>query len=198
MSYTRQEIEELIDGKLPWPRVREIISDPKDDDRFEKYLEIMQDRVPWKGRILLPLAENLYIVQKAGERIVKCHCGYEFGDYRVNWKLKALIYVRDSEEKLEEICAGPRKPDPKFCDVREYYCPGCGVQLEVESVPFGYPAIFDFLPDLDAFYRDWLGRPLETAKEYKDLTYEVTQKWSEGSHGQQAGHDKPSADRPLP
>jgi acetone carboxylase gamma subunit len=48
MSYTRQEIEELIDGKLPWPRVREIISDPKDDDRFEKYLEIMQDRVPWK------------------------------------------------------------------------------------------------------------------------------------------------------
>jgi len=179
MSYDREEIEQLIDGRLPWPRVRAIISSPKDDDRFDKYLEILQGRVPWKERILLPLAEHLYIVEKDDERIVKCDCGYEFGDYRVNWKLEALIYVRDTEEKLEEVFYGPRKPDPDFCDVREYYCPGCGAQLEVETLPVGYPAIFDFLPDLDAFYRDWLGRPLATAKESKDLTYEVTRKWGD-------------------
>jgi acetone carboxylase gamma subunit len=49
----------------------------------------------------------------------------------------------------------------------------------VESVPVGYPVIFDILPDIDSFYRDWLGRPLPEEKEFKDLTYEVTRKWRE-------------------
>lgn len=182
-QYSKEEIRGLIDGKLPWQSARAIISGPKDDDRFDKYLEILQDRVPWKERILLPLAEHLYIVEKEKERITKCDCGYEFGDYRENWKLKALIYVRDTEEKLDEVFFGPRKPDPKFCDVREYYCPGCGAQLEVETLPVGYPAVFDFLPDIDAFYREWLGRPLETEKEFKDLTYELTREWGQESQG---------------
>ena len=178
-QYSKEEIEDLINGKLPWPRVRTIISAPKDDDRFDKYLEILQERVPWKERILLPLAEHLYIVEKGGERIIKCDCGYEYGDYGENWKLKALIYVRDTEGKLDEVFFGPRKPNPELCSVREYYCPECGAQLEVETVPVGYPAIFDFLPNIDAFYREWLGRPLETEKEFKDLTYELTKKWGE-------------------
>jgi len=180
-QYSKEEIKDLIDGKLPWPRVRTIISSPKDDDRFDKYIEILQERVPWKESILLPLTEHLYIVQKGGERIVKCDCGYEFGDYRQNWKLKALIYVRDTEEKLDEVFFGPRKPDPEFCDVREYYCPGCSAQLEVETVPAGYPAVFDFLPNIDAFYRDWLGRPLDTETEFRDLTYDTTRRWGEES-----------------
>ena len=180
-SYSKDEIRDLIDGKLPWPRARAIISAPKDDDRFDKYLEILQERVTWTERILLPLAEHLYIVDKDGERIVKCDCGYEYGDYRENWKLKALIYVRDTEEKLDEVFPGPRKPNPKLCSVREYYCPSCGAQLEVETVPVGYPAVFDFLPDIDAFYREWLNRPPETEKEFRDLTYELTRKWVEES-----------------
>src|SRR5437870_1021741 len=77
---------------------------PKDDDRFEKYLKILQRRVQWKERILLPIGEHLYIVEKENEdRVVKCDCSHEFGDYRENWKLEALIYVRDTENKLEEI-----------------------------------------------------------------------------------------------
>ncbi len=39
-------------------------------------------------------------------------------------------------------------------------CPGCRTQLEVEAVPPGYPVIFDFEPDLETFYREWLGREL--------------------------------------
>jgi acetone carboxylase gamma subunit len=27
-------------------------------------------------------------------------------------------------------------------------------------VPPGYPVVFDFLPDLETFYRDWLDREL--------------------------------------
>jgi len=176
-EYTREEIEHLIDGKLPWPRARAIISGPKDDDRFDKCLQILQERVAFKENILLPLTEHLYIVEKDEERIVKCDCGQEFGDYRINWKLNALIYVRDTEEKLDEVFYGPRKPDPEYCEVREYYCPGCGAQLEVETLPVGYPAIFDFLPDIDAFYSDWLKQPLTSEKDFKDLTYDFIREW---------------------
>jgi phytoene dehydrogenase-like protein len=57
---------------------------------------------------------------------VKCDCGHEFGDYRRNWKLSALIFARDTKEKLEEIYPGIKCPWPEFCEVRESYCPGCG------------------------------------------------------------------------
>ena len=38
----------------------------------------------------------MFIVEKGDERIIKCSCGQEFGDYRENWKLKALINVLDT------------------------------------------------------------------------------------------------------
>jgi acetone carboxylase, gamma subunit len=190
-SYSKEEIENLIDGRLPWPRARAIISGPKDDDRFEKYLQILQKRVAWQEPILLPLTEHLYIVQKDDQRIVKCDCGQEFGDYRINWKLFALISVRDTNEQLDEVFFGPRKPDPEYCEVREYYCPGCGAQLEVETLPVGYPAIFDFLPDLDAFYSDWLNEPLAPGTRCTDLTYEVIGRWRE--HIEEGMGDPPAS-----
>ena len=58
------------------------MKDAKDVDRFDKWIAILQSRVPWKERILLPLTPSLSIVQKGTERIVKCRCGHEFGDYR--------------------------------------------------------------------------------------------------------------------
>jgi acetone carboxylase gamma subunit len=176
-EYDRSEIEQLIDGKLPWSRVQEIMKDAKDSGRFEKWIEILESRMPWSEKILLPLAQNLFIVQKSDERIVKCRCGHEFGDYRVNWKLNALISVRDTEEALEEIYRGSEKPDLSWVQLREYTCPGCGAQLEVEAVPRGCPPDFEFLPDLDTFYRDWLGRPLPENVEFCDRTMEVVRGW---------------------
>lgn len=177
MSYSKKDLEDLYGGKLPWTTIKEFMSQPKDDDRFEKYLEILQERVPWPERILLPLGEHIYIVEKDGERVVKCDCGHEFGDYRRNWKLSALVFVRDTREKLEEVYPGVRCPDPRLCEVREFYCPGCGALLKVESVPVGYPILFDFLPDVDAFYREWLHKPLSEKKEFTDMSHEVTLAW---------------------
>jgi len=159
-SYPKDLIRDLIDGRLPWQTTKQIMSDFKDDGRFETYLEILQGRVPWKERILLPIGEHLYIVQKGRDRIVKCDCGHEFGPYTENWKLSASIYVRDNQEKLEEIYPGARKCDPDWMEIREYYCPGCQTQLETEAVTPGYPIVFDFVPDLEGFYRDWLKKPL--------------------------------------
>ena len=177
-KYTKDFIRDLIDRKLDNPTMKRVMSDPKDPDRFDKYLEVLQSKVTWKERILLPLGEHLYIVQKGSERIVKCECGYEFGDYRVNWKLNALICVRDTQDKLDEVYPGFRKPlDRGWCEVREFYCLGCGAQLEVEAVAPGYPVTFDFLPDIDAFYQ-WLGHPLEMKQPSEDRTYDVTQAWA--------------------
>ena len=177
-EYDITELERLVDGKLPWPRVQEIMKGAKDTDRFDKWVQILQGRVDWTEKILLPLTSNLFIVQKGGERIVKCRCGQEFGDYRVNWKLYALIHTRESAEELQEIYKGNEQPDPAWTQLREYYCPACGAQLEVEAVPRGTPPDFEFLPDLDTFYKDWLGRPLPDEKEFADKTADVIREWS--------------------
>jgi len=175
---TKEVLSDLIDGTLDWPRVKQIMSSPKDPDRFAKYLAVLQERVPWRQRILLPLGEHLYIVAKGAKRIVKCGCGREFGDWRENWKLRALVYVRNTAESLEQLYPGPRCPDPQWCEVREFYCPGCGAQLEVESVPPGYPITFDFLPDLDGFYAKWLGEPLAEEMPAEDRSTALTRGWA--------------------
>ncbi|MFC1944885.1 acetone carboxylase subunit gamma [Chloroflexota bacterium] len=177
ISYPKDIIADLIDGKLPWEETKRIMSGLKDSDRFDKYVAILQERVGFKERILLPLTDHLYVVEKGEERIVKCDCGYEYGDYRENWKLKALIDVLETEEELDKVYPGVAKPDAEFCEIRRYYCPGCGAQLEVECLPRGHPIVFDFLPDIDSFYRDWLGRPLPTTREFKDLTNELVKRW---------------------
>jgi acetone carboxylase gamma subunit len=179
MTVDKAEIEMLIDGVLPWPAVQELMREAKDLDRFDKYVEILQERVPWSDRILLPLTPVLSIVAKGdGERVVKCRCGQEFGDYRVNWKLSALINVRDDEASLSEVYKGREMPDPKWMQLREYICPGCGAQLEVEAVPRGCPPDFDFLPDLDTFYADWIGRPLSDRVDFEDRTLATVAQWS--------------------
>lgn len=177
-EYEVSELEKLIDGQLPWPRVQEIMKDAKDSTRFDKWIQILQKRVSFNEPILLPLTPSLFIVQKGSERIVKCKCGQELGDYRVNWKLSASIYVRDTEQALEEIYHGREKPDPSWVQIREYYCPGCSTQLEVEAMPRGAPPDFEFLPDLDTFYREWLGRPLPDQQEFVDKTPDVIREWA--------------------
>jgi len=160
-KYDKKTIEELIDGTIDFYKLKEMLSSFKDPERFDTYLGILQERVTWEDRILLPAGLHLYIVQKEnGDRIVKCDCGHEFCDYRDNWKLHALIYVRDTKEKLEELYPKLLAPDPDWQVIREYYCPSCGVQLEVENVTPWYPVIKDFEPDIDAFYEEWLGRPV--------------------------------------
>ncbi|MCZ6803040.1 MAG: acetone carboxylase subunit gamma [Proteobacteria bacterium] len=129
--------------------------------RFDTYVGVLQSRVEWDESIILPLSPYLMIVKNVeGIYAVKCLCGYELGDYRENWKTNALINVRDTEESLGEIYPGPRCPDPEKNEIREFFCPGCAVQLEVDAVPPGYPILVNFEPNLEVFYRDWLGREL--------------------------------------
>ena len=67
-EYDVSEIERLVDGKLPWARVQEIMKAAKDSDRFQKWVSILQKRVGWQEEILLPLSTSLFIVAKGKER----------------------------------------------------------------------------------------------------------------------------------
>jgi len=176
-DFLKADIERLMDGVLAWPAVQDMMKSPKDTDRFQKYVSILQSRVDWSERILLPLTPMLFIVARDGERLVKCRCGHEFGDYRINWKLSALIHVREDAASLSEVYRGREMPDPAWIQLREYVCPGCGSQLEVEAVPRGCPPDFELLPDLDTFYREWLGQPLPDEVEYRDRTLERIAEW---------------------
>lgn len=163
-SYDKETIQDLIDGKLPWQSTKSIMSQYKDEDRFFKYLDILQDRVHFQDQILLPIGEHLYIVAKEektkGERVVKCGCGHEFGHYTENWKLNAVVNVREEEEEIAEIYPGRLSYDAEWMELREFFCPSCATLLEVETAVPGYPIVFDFLPYLETFYHDWLGKEL--------------------------------------
>ena len=152
----------LLDERLTRREVKEIQSGYKDADRFEKWLAVLQQRVPYEDPIVLPAGEGLNIVRRRsdGELVYRCDCGHDFCAHNRNWKLDALINVRDTEEALLEIYPKMAGPDPALQQIREYYCPGCARQLEVESMQPGYPVVHEFLPDVAGFYRGWLGREI--------------------------------------
>jgi acetone carboxylase gamma subunit len=158
VKYDKKTLGRLIDGDLSWDELKPIIAGRKDPDRFDMVLEVLQDRVSWNEKIILPLHEHLYIVSKEGQRIVKCDCGYEFGNYQENWKTKCRVRVRETAEEIDELYPKYMGCDPDWMELREYFCPKCFTLLDVESVPPGYPTVFNFLPDIDTFYEKWLGR----------------------------------------
>ena len=165
VEYPVSVIRDLLDGRLPWPETHQIMSAYKDADRFQTYRAIVQERVGGADEVVLPMGERLVIVRSSAGFVVRCHCGYEFGDYRTNWKLDARILVRDTAESLEEIYPGRLKCDPDWMEIRELICPGCAALLEVEAVPPGYPLTFDFLPEIEAFYESFVAEPIPSDAE---------------------------------
>ncbi len=160
--YTQEQVENLVNGSLDWDTTLRMLQLPKDKERFEMYLKALQKQVSWKDRIILPLGPHLFITQtpKTNRWVTKCRCGHEFCDYHQNWKLDALIYVRDNPEAMKEVYPELMAPDTEWQVYREYYCPSCGTMHDVEAPVPWYPVLHDFEPDIDAFYQEWLGIPL--------------------------------------
>ena len=50
-AYSKDVIRDLVSGQLPWPQTKRIMSAYKDEDRFFKVLEVLQERVTWKKKI---------------------------------------------------------------------------------------------------------------------------------------------------
>ncbi|MDY6862504.1 MAG: acetone carboxylase subunit gamma [Thermodesulfobacteriota bacterium] len=64
-------------------------------------------------------------------------CGYKYGSVKENFKYYCLVYDREPKEIQSETYG----PDKDWMIYREFYCPGCGIQVEVEATPPGMPIL---------------------------------------------------------
>jgi acetone carboxylase gamma subunit len=160
-SLEPETLAALYDERLSRREVRNIQSSFKNPDRFDQWLALLQQRVPYPEPIVLPAGEGLNIVRaENGEYATRCDCGHWFSEWRSNWKLDAVVHVRRTNESLREVYPERGHCDPDWMELREYHCPSCARQLEVEALPPGYPVVHEFLPDIEGFYAAWLGREL--------------------------------------
>jgi acetone carboxylase gamma subunit len=157
-SLEKDTLADLLDEKLERRTVKDIQSGYKDPDRFDKWVAVLQERVPYEDPIVLPCGEGLNVVRSGSELVIRCDCGHDFCGHTENWKMHALVFVRDSDELLREVYPERGHCDPEWQELREFYCPSCARQLEVEAVAPCYPVVHEFLPDVEGFYRGWLGR----------------------------------------
>jgi acetone carboxylase gamma subunit len=79
-------------------------------------------------------------------------CGCSLGPARENYKKSCLLYDRDPREIHIPIVKGDYSfaPDPMWVRIIEFYCPGCGTQIETEYLPPGHPITHDIEIDIDA------------------------------------------------
>jgi acetone carboxylase gamma subunit len=87
-------------------------------------------------------------------------CGQELGKAREDYKRGCLVAERPLAEVHPSMVDGDGysfSPDPGFCRLIEFYCPGCGIIIENEYLPPGHPLTRDIELDIDvlqAKYRE--------------------------------------------
>ena len=86
------------------------------------------------------------------ERWLCQRCGHDLGSARENYKKGCLLYDRDPREVHPPLVSGEFNfsPDPLWVRIVEFYCPGCGTQVETEYLPPGHPITWDIEFDLDS------------------------------------------------
>jgi N-methylhydantoinase B/acetone carboxylase alpha subunit len=155
----RETLASLLDERLDRRAVKDIQSGYKDAGRFENWVAVLQERVPYHDPIVLPVGDGLNVVRGSDRGLViRCDCGHDLGPPSRNWKMEALIHVRDTNEAMREIYPEMAHADPQWMELRELLCPSCARQLEVEAAAPRYPLTHDFLPDIEGFYRGWLNK----------------------------------------
>ena len=78
-------------------------------------------------------------------------CGRQLISARENYKQGCLLYNRDPREIHPPLIEGEYtfSPDPAWVRIVEFYCPGCGAQIETEYLPPGHPITYDIELDID-------------------------------------------------
>lgn len=86
-----------------------------------------------------------------------CHsCGMALVSARQPYKKGCLVAERDPREVHRPVIEGGPftfAPDPEWCRLIEFYCPGCGGMIETEYLPPGHPITNDIELDIDALQR---------------------------------------------
>src|SRR5919106_961167 len=135
-SLERETLEAMLDEKLSRREIKDLQSGYKDADRFDKWIAVLQERVPYEERIVLPVGEGLNVVRSAhGQLVTRCDCGHDLCGATENWKLDAAVNVRDTVEAMREVFPKMSHADPEWQELPEFCCPSCARQLEGEGVP---------------------------------------------------------------
>jgi acetone carboxylase gamma subunit len=80
-------------------------------------------------------------------------CAHDIAPARGNYKEGLLVANRNPHEIHHPILDASYPftyaPDPKWCRIIEFYCPGCGTLIENEYLPPGHPLTHDIELDID-------------------------------------------------
>lgn len=107
----------------------------------------------------VPMTEYL-VIDLDTERWTCRVCDHDIADAHKNYKVGCLAYDRDPREIHQPVIDPDRyeytfSPDPLYCRIIEYYCPGCATQLECEYLPPGHPPAVDMVIDIPALKKQW-------------------------------------------
>lgn len=100
----------------------------------------------------LRITENLDI-DLPREKWLCTACGHELASARADYKTGCLVAEVPLEEAHPPMVHGELHsftPNPDFCRLIEFYCPGCGTIIENEYLPPGHPLTHDIELDIDA------------------------------------------------
>ena len=115
--------------------------------RFTEYLDLVLGDTPGPGDV-------------DGE-LWRCNrCDAEIGSARRPYKEGCLVYERDPREIHPPLIEGAFtfSPDPDWVRILEFYCPGCGAQVETEYLPPGHPPTHDIELDIDDLKKRFAGQ----------------------------------------
>ena len=94
-----------------------------------------------------------YLLLDVAARTWVCErCGHLIGPADQDYKRGLLLHDRDPREIHPARLSGEHSfaPDPLWCRIVEYYCPGCATQVETEYLPPGHPLTRDIEIDVEA------------------------------------------------
>ena len=111
--------------------------------------------------IVLPFGEGLNIVRRRadGELVIRTDAGADSVRWDENWKMHVPMFVRDTDELYQEIYPKLGAPRGRLAGAARVLLPGlrrtCSTPRRCRP---GYPVVHEYLPDIEGFYRGWLGR----------------------------------------
>ncbi|QIB67655.1 acetophenone carboxylase [Kineobactrum salinum] len=85
-------------------------------------------------------------------------CSRDLESARDNYKKGCLVAERDMAEvhpPMSDNASYSFTPDPDYCRLLEFYCPGCGTMLENEYLPPGHPMTHEIELDIDSLKRKY-------------------------------------------
>lgn len=97
-----------------------------------------------------------YLELDLDERSWYCErCGHRIGPAEESYKRGCLVHQRDPREVHPPLLDTEHSFafDPAWTRIVEFYCPGCGTQIETEYLPPGHPITHDIEIDVDALAR---------------------------------------------